>query len=1325
MKRRFTILTAAFALLVSLAFPLGMWGQTTATYSLTPDQASTGSTATSYITTLTEFTYNGISWKMNQWNPSTLQIKTNQSSAASEFRYYNTSAIPGRITQVVMSFSALTVSDASKLMFLGGTSEVSATTGGTAGTWDSNAKTLTWTPGASDNFTFFAFYQDGKAASGSNYLAQTDAIVVTYESNGQQPTTYNVNLTQTTGGTISANPTTAAEGETVTLTATPDNGYSFDSWSIEPSTVTITDNQFTMPASNVTVSAEWTENTTPTPNSSSATLTQSNLELTGSYTTNTEKTIDGITYVYTDLMKNNYNIQAKASTGTIKNSTAYPGDITEVKITHSGTARATTINGSADGTNWTQVATGSGSITADFSGKGYKYFQITRGSNAAYWTKIEIAWADGNTPTISASNVEITYDATSGNIAYTINNEPEPVGTMTADINGTPTIADFALGTVANNAVPFTCAANTEGIARTATVTLTYTYGDNETVIKDVTVTQAAAPVTYTTIPALFAAATSTETPVYVTFNNWVVSGVSTNGKNVFVTDNNGHGFVIFDNDGGLDQTYSSGNILSGTAVSCNLVLYNGFAELKNVTASDLTITTGGTVAVAEISMANLNGVNTGALLHYENLTCSVNNNRYYLSDGTTTLQVFNALYAFDALEDGMTYNITGVYQQYNNTKELLPRSAEDIEEVVSTEPSIELEKYEYNWNYYSYGAWNKVTYNNFEVTPQASDFSVQFYSDATCETAIDRPEWMTNAEVQVREGYDDYYLQLTTSVNFGEARSSYFKVYAIVDGSTVYSPLVTVNQAAKPISNGTGTINFGNNGTRINSESVTGTDDLGYTWTITTEGTTSFTQSTYYSQVGKSAEPATSITFTTTLPIAATVSAFEAKFGGYSGTAGTITLKVGETTYGTGSLNGTNDIIVSCLPMVSGTVLTVTVTNIQKGVKCYYISYTLGTETYTFNIDGYVGDGGYVLITPLVTVDPATVEGMILTGDDAADYDLYSFDQTGGNDGKEWRNYKQNTFNLVPGKGYLYAKKATTQGEIFSFTLTGAPYNNAPITLSKTEDVSFSGWNLVGNPYSVKAYIDRDFYVMNTDGTEIITGEGNEIAPMQGFFVIAAQDGEELAISTEAPENGKSAGIVMNVSRDRGALIDRAIVRFGEGGQLPKFQLFENSTKLYIPQGNSDYAIVRSAAEGEMPVNFKAKENGTYTISVNTENMEMDYLHLIDNMTGTNVDLLQTPSYTFEASTRDYASRFRLVFSAEENGASAGSATFAYFNGNEWVVSNEGDAQLHVIDMTGRIVSTETINGNATVKVNAAPGVYMLRLINGNDIKTQKVIIK
>lgn len=121
----------------------------------------------------------------------------------------------------------------------------------------------------------------------------------------------------------------------------------------------------------------------------------------------------------------------------------------------------------------------------------------------------------------------------------------------------------------------------------------------------------------------------------------------------------------------------------------------------------------------------------------------------------------------------------------------------------------------------------------------------------------------------------------------------------------------------------------------------MTGTDSEGNTWNITTAGTTSFTTNTAYYQVGSSKAPATSITFTTTLPTGTSVSGISAKFGGFSGTAGDVNLKVGDNIVGTGSLNAANDVIVESTSTASGNVITITVTNISKGVKVYYISVT------------------------------------------------------------------------------------------------------------------------------------------------------------------------------------------------------------------------------------------------------------------------------------------------------------------------------------------------------------------------------------------------
>ena len=57
------------------------------------------------------------------------------------------------------------------------------------------------------------------------------------------------------GGTATADKTTAAAGETITLIATPSSGYYFVEWKVVSGTVSIQNNKFTMPAENVEVQA--------------------------------------------------------------------------------------------------------------------------------------------------------------------------------------------------------------------------------------------------------------------------------------------------------------------------------------------------------------------------------------------------------------------------------------------------------------------------------------------------------------------------------------------------------------------------------------------------------------------------------------------------------------------------------------------------------------------------------------------------------------------------------------------------------------------------------------------------------------------------------------------------------------------------------------------------------------------------------------------------------------------------------------------------------------------------------------------------------------
>lgn len=188
-----------------------------------------------------------------------------------------------------------------------------------------------------------------------------------------------------------------------------------------------------------------------------------------------------------------------------------------------------------------------------------------------------------------------------------------------------------------------------------------------------------------------------------------------------------------------------------------------------------------------------------------------------------------------------------------------------------------------------------------------------------------------------------------------------------------------------------TGTIKFGTNNVKIDKASVTAADDQGNSWKITTVGTEYFGQQSQYTQVGSASAPATSITFTTKLSKEVKVSSLSAKFGGFKGTAGTIKLSVGSTEVGTGNLSATKDVTVTSTSGASGTQLTVTVTNIAKGVKCYNITYTYEdspepqktptTLSFGEGVDGqtftkYIGEKGFTYKATLSpVVEGATID--------------------------------------------------------------------------------------------------------------------------------------------------------------------------------------------------------------------------------------------------------------------------------------------------------------------------------------------------------------
>ena len=86
----------------------------------------------------------------------------------------------------------------------------------------------------------------------------------------EAPVEYSIVVEEAVNGTVTASASTAFEGDVITLTVTPAEGYTLDALTVINTTtseeVAVANNKFTMPASDVTVSATFKEKgTTPDP----------------------------------------------------------------------------------------------------------------------------------------------------------------------------------------------------------------------------------------------------------------------------------------------------------------------------------------------------------------------------------------------------------------------------------------------------------------------------------------------------------------------------------------------------------------------------------------------------------------------------------------------------------------------------------------------------------------------------------------------------------------------------------------------------------------------------------------------------------------------------------------------------------------------------------------------------------------------------------------------------------------------------------------------------------------------------------------------------
>ena len=387
--------------------------------------------------------------------------------------------------------------------------------------------------------------------------------------------------------------------------------------------------------------------------------------------------------------------------------------------------------------------------------------------------------------------------------------------------------------------------------------------------------------------------------------------------------------------------------------------------------------------------------------------------------------------------------------------------------------------------------------------------------------------------------------------------------------------------------------------------------------------------------------------------------------------------------------------------------------------------------------VEAYTTDGGwYTIATPFSTYNPANTPMM---GDS---YDLYAYDESAE---AEWRNYKAGAFSLASGHGYLYAHNPAATLRMAG-TLNNGNTEQA-VTLSyANSEVDLKGFNLLGNPtahditFTKTDYVSDGYYYLNNSENWVYE-TGNIVPVGRGFMVKANAAGQTVTLNPQGKGNGADKGQYLCVAVGE----EKVYVKLNEGVSMPSLNLDGHRAGLYLTHAGQPYAMLVRDGAAALDLCFEARHTGDYTLSVDTQGLPLDYHHLIDHLTGADIDLLSNretliaglpplegvpegrgskdPQYPFHATPADYPSRFRLVFTPSVPEPVEGpNQPFAYLSHGDIIVNGTGT--LQVIDMTGRvIVCRDAINRVSTTGI--APGVYVLRLITPEKVRVQKIVIQ
>ena len=276
--------------------------------------------------------------------------------------------------------------------------------------------------------------------------------------------------------------------------------------------------------------------------------------------------------------------------------------------------------------------------------------------------------------------------------------------------------------------------------------------------------------------------------------------------------------------------------------------------------------------------------------------------------------------------------------------------------------------------------------------------------------------------------------------------------------------------------------------------------------------------------------------------------------------------------------------------------------------------------------------DGWYSIAVPFALYNPATE----LT---TADYDLYSYGEA------EWINYKASNFSLSAGNGYLYAHNPTVTLRMRG-TLNSGDFSQTVSLDYEGSHASLKGFNLLGNPtaheitFSKTDDVSDGYYYLDNSENWVYT-TSNIVPVGRGFLVKANAEGQTVTLNPQVGQKAETNDAYLCFSVGN----EKVCINMDEGVGMPLMDSKISPFSLYFTRDQQSYVMLVLDHAFVVELNYLVKQSGEYTLKMEAQSLDLDYLHLLDTHTGTEVDLLASPSYTFKAQTGDDASRFLLMF--------------------------------------------------------------------------------